>query len=338
VEEKMKKILLSRTDKIGDVVLTLPMAGLIKSYYPEAKVYFIGSHLVKPLVEVSVHIDRFIDWDDIKQKSKTEQILVFKDFEADAIVHVFPNKFIARLAKKAGIPVRVGTGHRLFHLFTCNKPVFYSRRRSNLHEAQLNIRLLKLFGIYVQLDTNEIVKYYGLKHLPPVKSEIGKMLESGRVNVIMHPTSMGSAREWGLDNFSRLIELLPEEKYRIFITGTAEDKYVLDGFIRKHKPRIFDLTGELSLFELIGLISQVDALVAASTGPLHIAAALGIKAVGIYPPIEPMHPGRWKPLGINATWLVKDVICNKCRRTTSCECITSIKPEQVVEELEKSRV
>jgi ADP-heptose:LPS heptosyltransferase len=44
-------------------------------------------------------------------------------------------------------------------------------------------------------------------------------------------------------------------------------------------------------------------LVAASTGPLHIASAVGIHAIGLYPSKRPMHPGRWMPLGGNASYL-----------------------------------
>lgn len=61
----------------------------------------------------------------------------------------------------------------------------------------------------------------------------------------------------------------------------------------------------MNLKQFISFIAAADGLIAASTGPLHIAAALGKVALGIYPPIKPMHPpGRWAPLGKNASYLV----------------------------------
>ena len=45
-------------------------------------------------------------------------------------------------------------------------------------------------------------------------------------------------------------------------------------------------------------------------------------AIGIYPPIKPMHPGRWAPLGINTEVLVQEISeCDDCRKTMDCHCI-----------------
>jgi ADP-heptose:LPS heptosyltransferase len=62
---------------------------------------------------------------------------------------------------------------------------------------------------------------------------------------------------------------------------------------------VHDITGKLSLHELIAFISSCQLIVAASTGPLHIAAGTGVHAVGLYPCEKPMHAGRWAPLGKN---------------------------------------
>src|SRR5690606_2298899 len=60
---------------------------------------------------------------------------------------------------------------------------------------------------------------------------------------------------------------------------------------------IIDLTGKLSLSELVSFIGSCDLLVAASTGPLHLAGLTGIHTVGLFTDLRPIHPGRWKPLG-----------------------------------------
>ncbi|MDR0603875.1 MAG: hypothetical protein LBG80_06185 [Bacteroidales bacterium] len=96
------------------------------------------------------------------------------------------------------------------------------------------------------------------------------------------------------------------------------------------------MSGKLSLQELICLINAADALVACSTGPLHIAAALNKLTIGIYSPIRPMHPGRWAPLGKNVHVLALDKKCNICRKTLDCQCIRSITPQQVINILSHS--
>ena len=62
---------------------------------------------------------------------------------------------------------------------------------------------------------------------------------------------------------------------------------------------------------------------------------LNKKVVGIFPPIKPMHPGRWAPLGKYAEVIFKDIECSKCRKSTHCECIEAVKPEEVFQKLEK---
>jgi len=143
----IKKIIISRTDSIGDVILTLPVAGVLKKANPRTEIIFLGKKYTRDVVESSLHVDFFMDWDDIQKNEKPEQIRIFKDIHADVIIHVFPVKKIAHLAKKANIPLRIGTTGRLYHYFTCNKLIPISRKRSDLHEAQLNLKLISSFSV-----------------------------------------------------------------------------------------------------------------------------------------------------------------------------------------------
>jgi ADP-heptose:LPS heptosyltransferase len=74
-------------------------------------------------------------------------------------------------------------------------------------------------------------------------------------------------------------------------------------------------------------------MVAASTGPLHIASALGKKAIGIYSPKRPIHPGRWMPVGKDASYVVKDENCEKCKNKKDCDCIKEIDISAVFEKI-----
>ena len=329
----IKKIIISRTDSIGDVILTLPVAGVLKKTYPQAEIVFLGKKYTRDIVESSDNIDLFLDWDDLQKKEKSEQVRMFKDIYADVIIHVFPVKEIAHLAKKANIPLRIGATGRLYHYFTCNKLIPLSRRKSDLHEAQLNLKLINPIINKNNFSLNELPDYYGFKKIEPLNDSIRKLISIDKFNLVLHPKSKGSAREWGLKNFAKLIEILPKDNFEIFITGTKAEGELIKNDILDKYPDVNDLTGKLTLKELIRFINEVDGLVAASTGPLHIAAALGKHTLGIYPPIKPMHPGRWAPLGKNADYIVIDKNCNKCRKLDKCKCIESIKPEAVREKL-----
>lgn len=328
---QLNSIIVSRTDSIGDVMLTLPLLGVIKKHYPQTKIIFLGSTYTQAIAKACKHIDVFINWSELQQQPVAEQKKVLS---ADAIIHVFPNKKIATLAKKAGIKIRIGTSHRLFHLFTCNKLVNFSRKNSDLHESQLNLKLLAPIGINEIIYLAEMPNYYGFQAIEKLPERFAKLIDKNKMNIILHPKSKGSAREWGLANFSKLIALLPKEQYNIFITGTAEEGRLMAEFL-KQENNATDITGQLTLPEFISFINACDALVAASTGPLHVAAALGKKAIGIFAPMKPIHPGRWMPIGKQASYLVLDKNCLDCKKKNTCACIQSITAQQVFNQLIK---
>jgi ADP-heptose:LPS heptosyltransferase len=144
------------------------------------------------------------------------------------------------------------------------------------------------------------------------------------------PKSQGSAPEWQEKRYEQLCRLLPAEQFNIIITGTeAEGKQ-----IRRLRQEVLalggqDLTGATTLAELLALIANADGLLASSTGPLHIASALGKNTLGLFAPIRPMHPARWQPIGTKATVLSQENNCHACEGGKSCACIDALTPEAV---------
>lgn len=294
----LSSILISRTDAIGDVVLTLPIARVLKQRFPHAMIGFLAKPYTHPVLEACADVDEIVALEDFLHKPPTRAW--------DAIIHVFPERQIAERAKQLKIPQRIGTTNRLHHWWRCNRLVPLSRKRSDLHEAQLNLKLLQPLGITDDISLEALSAQSLLTPQAPLPNWLRPMLRNDSPNIILHATSMGSAREWGLENFSALAEKLQEAGHSVFITGTEKDKAVLQPMLAALGGKVQDLSGKLPLPELIAFIAACDGLVAGSTGPLHIAAALGIVAVGLYPAERPMHPGRWAPIGPHASYLVSD--------------------------------
>ena len=71
-------IIISRTDSIGDVVLTLPMAGIIKQFIPQSKIVFFGRNYTKDVINLSEHVDEFVSYDDVLKLFPQEQIEAYK--------------------------------------------------------------------------------------------------------------------------------------------------------------------------------------------------------------------------------------------------------------------
>ncbi|UOR05332.1 glycosyltransferase family 9 protein [Hymenobacter aerilatus] len=332
----MKTFLISRTDAIGDVVLTLPVAGWLKQAFPECRVILLGRTYTQAVADACPWVDAFLNFDELLALPMSGQIQQLRQVQADVVLHVFPNKVIAQLARLASIPVRIGTRNRWFHWLTCTKLVALSRRNSTLHEAQLNLHLLLPLGYLPDSPLSRVGEWVRLRPqvaLPEALQESLQARRPNQLNIILHPRSRGSAREWGLPHFGELARLLHAAGHRVWVTGTAAEGAELTEWLQQHRRYLAaDLTGQLSLPQFIAFIAAADGLVAGSTGPLHLAAALGRHALGLYPPIRPMHPGRWAPLGARAEYLVLDrPNCADCRhQPAACTCIKALLPLQVM--------
>jgi ADP-heptose:LPS heptosyltransferase len=161
---------------------------------------------------------------------------------------------------------------------------------------------------------------------------IEEMLSAASKTVVLHPKSQGSAVEWPMSSYAELANKLAENGYTVFFTGTEKEGELY----RKDlpiNPSIIDLSGTMSLEQLIVFIGRVQNLVACSTGPLHIAGFLGVRAIGLFSPRKPIHPGRWQALGSNVSILVNDPECPTCKKKKTCDCIQSINVERVLAEI-----
>ncbi|TAF35494.1 MAG: glycosyltransferase family 9 protein [Cytophagales bacterium] len=323
------KILLSRTDNLGDVMLTLPMAGWIKKHWPDSEIYFLGKAYTRPIIEASKHITGFVD-----KEALLKEPHLLRAMGIEAFIHVFPDSKLAYLAARERVPIRIGTSHRLQHWLSCNRLVDLGRKNSPLHEAQLNIKLIEPLGLPSELPLEEVHEYYGFESKQNLKQE--------RFTVILHPKSKGSARDWPIANYIGLVALMPPD-VRVIVTGTTQEGEL----IAQQTPSLFEMpqvenhTGKYNLTELIELIASAHALVACSTGPLHIGAALGLRTVGIYPAIKPMHTGRWGALGKNVKLLAMPNFCTDCKTDKKnntkiiCTCMSQISAYQVLEAIFK---
>ncbi|WP_018344151.1 glycosyltransferase family 9 protein [Cytophaga aurantiaca] len=322
-----KSIIISRTDSIGDVIVTLPLAAFLKEQNKDILIYFIGSSYTRSIIEACPHVDVFLDRAALLENGLPSNV------QAEAILFAFPDKALEKKIRKQ-VPLRVGTANRWYHWLYLNKRISFSRKNSPLHESQLNFYLLSPW-FKNPIPDLEKIKTYTLLKVQSNSSLQSVLNPLAKKHIIFHTKSKGSAREWPLSNYWKLAQLLSPLQYQVYISGTsAEGK-----LIHEQCPEIFseqnvtDITGKFSLQEFIEFINICDATVACSTGPLHISAALNKQTIGIYPPIRPMHAGRWGPLGSRSTALVSTKSCDLCRTTGTCTCIQSITPKYVYEAL-----
>ena len=118
----------------------------------------------------------------------------------------------------------------------------------------------------------------------------------------------------------------------MIITGNEKEKAICDRLVVSDKVKNF--AGKLNLSQLIALINKSVIFISNSTGPIHIAAALGKFAVGFYPKIIASSQERWAPYTDKKIIYVPQIDCKNCTRE-QCEklnCMESINIDMVYSE------
>jgi ADP-heptose:LPS heptosyltransferase len=289
---RLKRILISRTDAIGDVCLTLPLCVALKQHFPDVTLVYLCRNYTVPVVARFEPINDMLIYEELAELSTDERSKKLQEFTA--VLHLFPNKMVAAWCKQARIPLRVGTAHRLHHWWTCNLLPWFSRKRSDLHEAQLNFYLAKAIGY------PNIPNWVEIKQTAAFEVEDSLPVEFQSQDfskvILIHPKSNGSGVEYPIEKYAALSLLLVERGFEVFFTGTEKEGQLFRNLIPKNA-KIKDVTGLWDLKTFIAIISKSKALIACSTGPYHIAGLCQIQAIGLFSNTKPIHPGRWAAIG-----------------------------------------
>ena len=156
---EIKRILVSRTDKIGDLILSIPSFFMLKKMYPNAELVAIVRKYNMDIVKNLPYIDRFVVLDDYTKNELLEKIAYFK---ADVFIALYNDAYIAALARASKAKIRIGPISKLNSLFTYNKGVFQKRSRSIKNETEYNLDLIakldkKKFSILYELNTKLVL-------------------------------------------------------------------------------------------------------------------------------------------------------------------------------------
>jgi len=327
-----KNILIVRTDRIGDVVLSLPLASIIKKHFPDCKVSFLLREYTKPLAENNPNIDEVITLREIGGKpSIAKNVHLLKD-RFDVCIVAYPTYPLALILFLSNIKTRIGTGYR-WYSFLFNKKNYEHRKYGEYHELEYNVHLLKQLGIEEEV-TEENVSY---KIIPSVQTEenVKEDLRNLGINfirqiIIVHPGSGGSALDLPISKMKEIVNILTKEDVEIVITGTTEEKELCQSLVVNKS--ILNLAGRYNLGELMALINQSEIMIANSTGPIHIAAALGKNVIGFYPKFTAASSKRWGPYTKKKNVFTPTIDCSNCTRN-QCEelnCMDSINIKDVV--------
>jgi heptosyltransferase I len=317
----LKRVLLIRLDKIGDLISTMCVDQ--SEVLNNCEVHWVIAKGLGFIPNNSEPERKFLELSKEDWKVSLQTLISFiKEFKPEVAVSFQAPWWVNYALWITKVPVRAGVQSQWHSFLFLNKGLRQRRSRATQHEADYNFDLLR-FALNQKNDSRPATPILKLK-----ASDNKALLEKYKLTqnnyVTVHPGMAGSALNWPIKNYIELIEKI-RTTTTVVITGTAADEPFLKE-IKEHfkndltidsnknlaaylgennisadmtnaKLPLINLQGALSATELFTILKNSKAVVVPSTGVAHMAASLGAKTLGLYSPVRVQHPRRWAARG-----------------------------------------
>lgn len=327
---------------MGDLLLASVLAEALHRCYPGCRVTFWAQRRFAGLLENHPFIDALLDMDPSAPLLQSAKLL--RQHHFDTVLVPWSVSRHAWLTTFAGIPTRVGQGGRLTYSFLFSHPV---RVRSvygdtTSHWADIQLDYARALGCQPDGELEPVVITTAAEKETAATLLTSVGVTASRPICGLHICKGLAVDEnrWPLDRFVDIAVGLMQKGYTVILTGTAAEKPLTASVAAQtqektanNAPQILDLAGACSLRETAALIEKMNVFICPDTGTGHLAAALGVPVVDIFP-LRSDFPARWRPAGTNyriirpTAWecggpCVKET----CPRFT---CLLHIDPQEVV--------
>ena len=337
-----KKILVMRYRFIGDTVLTVPFLRNLREACPAARIDLMLEPFSGQVIEGCPYVDRVIPFEfrtihkyaGRSQRGRFRAYLhyrnVIRSGGDDAVFVLKRSLSSALLVWAAGVPRRIGFATEGRSMLLTD-PVPY---RHDRHEVQNFLDCLRVLDIPVRSEKLEL---WPSAHN---KEKAGSLLagagwKADDLKIVIHAAASLPAKQWPLERFAEVMKAL-RERYdaRFIYTGSTEDA-VLYQEIEKHGPfGGMNLCGVTSLRENISVYRAADLFFGVDSGPMHMAAAVGLPVIALFGPTDEQ---KWGPWGAGHTVITKRLECRPCKphRCKDNECMNRITVAEALEAVEK---
>jgi ADP-heptose:LPS heptosyltransferase len=325
------RILLLRPDHLGDVLLTLPMAQLLRRSIPDGHITVAAPPgLVSiatrcPAVNDVLGVDfpppTASDFPDGWTEGARAVAAGMRDRFDIALIPRMDDPWSGHLAELAAIPRRMGFGHPRTRRFLTDALPLPER----CHVVELGLAVARHV---IAAGEPGLEPDAWISPRAEDDAEADRVLSSLPADphraqaaiVAFHPGSSWKLKEWPASRWGSLIQRL-SERYRIssLVTGSEHERALVANVVAASAGHATGLAGRLSLGGLAALYHRAALVIAVDSGPLHLAVATGTRAVGIYGPADPLEFGPWSRPG--SARLVRTALpCQPCRRLDGPPC------------------
>lgn len=333
------KILILKPSSLGDVVQALPVLRLLKRHLPQSEIYWWIESTLAPLLEGDPDLAGIVPFDRRRWAAPRNWAALWRGVywtRQQAFDWVIDLQCLARSGAYAWLAngkLTIGLdepreGARGYYDVVVRRPSFHT------HAVDWYLEVLRPLGVPATS------RFEWLPPRPDVAAGIRARwpVEQARW-VALQPGARWLNKRWPLESFAELLRLLAEARtdLRFAVLGGAEDCALGEAVTRATPARCLDLTGKLSLPEMVEWLRLSELMVTNDTGPMHVAAALGTPVVGLFGPTEPQRTG---PYGQLQHVLQLELPCSpclksRCRYAKPLECLRALPPETVFNAVQK---
>ena len=311
-----EKILVRATNWVGDGVMSLPALEALRTRYPSAEIVLVAKPWVSQIYDHHPAVNRIIIYDAAGEhrgpQGFAKLVGQIRSEHFDMAV-LFQNAFHAAwMAWRARIPVRIGYGLEGRGVLLTNSvpvpsPALYG------HQSNYYLQLLFRAGL---MERIEPVKRIRLNLESSEKTWAARELKSlglggPRFLVALTPgAAFGPAKRWLMERYADLADrLIGALNADVLIFGSSSERPLAEEIAHdmNHTPTI--MAGETTLREFMALLVQCRLVITNDSGPMHLAAALGLPVVAVFGSTDETATGPVSPL---ARVVRHPVACSPC--------------------------
>lgn len=329
------KILLIRYRSIGDILLTNPTLAAVREKFPNATIDMVVDDIFMSILKNNPNIDNVIGH---KRNSKSliDDFLFIRKIRAnnyDLVIDLQGGPRGAWLTFFSGAKYRVGMPFRWRNKIAYN--IYGEEPESCDHTHIVQMKTVKPLGI----NRTSAPEYF-LSVDETALLQIRKKLagfDFDKPLALLHPGARIFEKRWPSDKMGRLAKYLIDEKgFNLVIAGGNTDRDEVDKITASSGHALASFT-DLTLDELIALISMAKLMVCNDSGPMHIAGVLNVPGIALFGPSDPKI---WAPPGNNLVVVTPPPMeCMPCDQKnchlTGEHCMTKIELADVITAIEK---
>jgi ADP-heptose:LPS heptosyltransferase len=328
-KNKIRKILCIKPRGIGDIILSTIILENVAAHFPYAQIDYLTERFARASVENNPFVSKVLTMNETEFPLLVA--LRIKKEKYDMILDLWSNPRSAQITFFSGVRYRVGFAYR-GRKYAYN--ILATGGRGDHHSAEHNLELLKPLNIPV--NTRNIHFYVSEEDDRFGKNFIHKYCRGDSLVVGIIPAGGWPSKRCDATKWIEICSAI-NKKYKVqyLILWGPGDEYDAD-YIKNHFPDRTVIAPKTTLKQLSGLINNCGFIIANDSGPMHMAAALGLPTLGIFGPTDPDKHG---PYSQNSGYVLKEdlfcIVCNYLECPYNHECMLQLSNQKVLEAFER---